>query len=52
MLQSVLSFVSSHAVVMSAAGVAVLDLIFAVNPAAASNGVLHYIYLKLGGKVA
>lgn len=30
--------------------IALLDFIFAVNPSAKSNGILHWIYLALGGK--
>ena len=30
--------------------VAVLDLVFALNPSWASNGLLHWVFLQLGGK--
>lgn len=30
--------------------IAILDFFFAINPGAKSNGILHWIYLALGGK--
>jgi hypothetical protein len=44
-----IQFIQAHAVVMSAAVVAILDLIFALIPSVASNGVAHWIYLTLKG---
>lgn len=44
------SYLASHpelVALAAGAGVAVLDLIFALNEKAASNGILHYLYLQL-----
>lgn len=30
--------------------VAVIDLLFAINPSLQSNGLLHWVFLQLGGK--
>ena len=45
-----IQFIQDHHGVISVAAVAVLDLVFAINPKATSNGVLHWVYLQLGGK--
>ena len=49
-MQNVIVFIQAHQAVLAAVGVSVLDLIFALNPNAASNGILHWIFLQLGGK--
>lgn len=49
-MQAVIDFVMAHVAVLSALGVAVLDLVFALNPNAESNGLLHAIYLYLKPK--
>lgn len=44
------SYLSSHpelVAMAAAAGVAVLDLVFALNEKANSNGLLHWVYLQL-----
>lgn len=46
-MQSIVDFVVNHAAVFAGLGVAVLDLIFAINPKADANGGLHWVYLKL-----
>lgn len=46
-MAAVLAWIVSHEVVLAAAVVAVLDLVFALNPNSASNGVLHWIYVQL-----
>lgn len=51
-MESIINFISSHAVVLAAAGVAVLDLIFALLPSVQSNGILHWVYVFLKGKSA
>ncbi len=46
-------FVDHQAVVLPAvAGLiaSILDLAFALSPKARANGVLHWVFLKLGGK--
>jgi len=48
-MQSVLDYISAHSAVMSAAAVGVLDLVFALNKSTESNGILHWIYVKLSG---
>lgn len=45
-----IQFVLAHQVVFAALGVAVLDLVFAINPKAESNGVLHWVFVALKGK--
>lgn len=42
-----IQFVSSHLGLLSTLVVAVMDLLFAVNSKAASNGILHWVYLQL-----
>lgn len=49
-MQAVIDFVLAHQLVLAAAVVGVLDLVFALNKDAEANGVLHYLYL-LGKKV-
>lgn len=49
-MQSVIDFVTAHLGLFGAVAVAVLDLVFALNPATATSGVLHWIYVKLSGK--
>lgn len=45
---AVYQWVLAHEAVVSGAAVAVLDLLFALSPSFASNGVLHWVYLQLG----
>lgn len=49
-MQSVITFVQAHQVVLAAGGIAFLDFLFAVNPSWKSSGVLHWVYIALGGK--
>ena len=46
-MQNVITWVVEHGTVLAALGVAVLDLVFAVNQKAESNGILHWISIKL-----
>lgn len=46
-MSSVLAWVVAHEVVLASAVVAVLDLVFALNPNSSSNGILHWIYVQL-----
>lgn len=48
-MQSVLDFVLAHEVLFSTLGIGILDLIFALNPAAAANGILHWVFNFLSG---
>jgi hypothetical protein len=41
----ILAWVMGHEVVLGAAVVAVLDLVFAMNSKSASNGALHFLYV-------
>lgn len=52
MLQQILAFATSHQVMLAGVGVAILDLIFALQPTIKSNGVAHWIYLKLQALVS
>ena len=49
-MSAVWSFIVAHQAVLSGLGVAVLDLVFALSPSASGSGLLHQIYLWLGGK--
>lgn len=54
-MQAVINFLLGHQAVLAGAIVAILDLVFALVPSAASNGILHWVYLqvaKLAGKSA
>lgn len=42
-----MAWILSHGVVLAGLGVAVLDLVFALNPSLEANGILHQIYLWL-----
>ena len=44
MLQNIINFIMVNKGAFAAAGVALLDLIFALNPAARANGLLHWVY--------
>lgn len=50
MIATIIAFITSHLAVFSAFGIALLDLLFALIPSWTSNGVLHWIYIQLGGK--
>lgn len=50
-MQVIIDFVLAHQVLLSSLVVAVLDLVFALNPNAnAPDGVLHAVYLFLKPK--
>lgn len=49
-MASIIAFVQEHKDFAGAALVALLDLIFALNKNAKSSGILHWIYVTLGGK--
>ena len=48
-MASIITFIQAHEVAMAMFGVAVLDFLFAINPMAESNGILHWIYTALKG---
>ena len=48
-MQAFLALVQANPAVFSGAAIAIVDLIFALNPAAKSNGLLHAIYVACGG---
>ena len=49
-MQGIIDFITSHQAIFLAFFVALLDFLFALVPAWKSNGILHWIYLLLGGK--
>lgn len=49
-MAAVISFIKDHMVIIAPAMIGVIDLIFAISPGLKSNGVLHFLYLQLGGK--
>lgn len=46
-MQDLISWVVNHQAVVAGLGVAMLDLVFALNPNSAANGALHYVYVQL-----
>lgn len=46
-MAAVIAWLSAHSAVLAGAVVAVLDLVFALSPSLAANGILHWIYLQL-----
>jgi len=48
MLQLIINFIMAHSSIVGTLGVAILDLIFAINPSAESNGILHWLFVQLG----
>lgn len=46
-MQALVSWIVGHQGVLAGAGVAVLDLVFALSPKIDSNGILHWVYLQL-----
>lgn len=48
-MSQVISFIVAHEAVLSGLGVAVLDLLFALNSNLSGNGILHQIYVSLKG---
>ena len=47
-MSAIFAFVSAHSAVLAGLGVAILDLLFALNPSLAGNGILHQILVSLG----
>lgn len=50
MIAQVWAFIQAHSVVLLAFGVAVIDFVWALAPSLKANGLLHALYLLLGGK--
>lgn len=48
-MSQIISFIVAHEAILAALGVAVLDLVFALNSNLQANGVLHQVYLWLKG---
>jgi hypothetical protein len=44
-MQDVMAFLTSHQGLVTGVVVAVLDLVFALSPKAAGNGLLHQVYV-------
>jgi hypothetical protein len=51
-MSQIVAFLVAHEAVLASLGVAVLDLLFALNPSLEANGVLHQVYLWIKGLVA
>lgn len=49
-MANIIAFVQAHQVVLAAAGVGILDLIIALIPSLAANGLVHALLLFLQGK--
>jgi hypothetical protein len=49
-MSAIITWLTSHQAVLFGFGVALLDFLFALVPSWKSNGILHWIYLTLGGK--
>lgn len=47
-MAGILAWIASHSSIVSGFAVAIIDLIFALNPKTQSSGILHYILLLLG----
>lgn len=54
-MNDLVNWAIEHQAVVAGVGVAILDLVFALNQSATSNGLLHWFYVKLkaisGGNV-
>lgn len=48
-MEALIQFVQGHEAILAAFGVAVIDLVFALVPSAASNGILHWVFVALSG---
>lgn len=48
-MEALIAWLTAHSAVVAGAVVAVLDLVFALVPGLAANGILHQIYLWLKG---
>jgi hypothetical protein len=46
-MQALIQWVLNHEAALGVAGVAVLDLIFALVPSWQSNGILHFVLVQL-----
>lgn len=46
MLSSIIAWFGAHSAVLGAAIVGLLDLVFALSPSLASNGILHFLMLQ------
>lgn len=49
-MSDIVAFIQAHSGALCALGIAVLDFVFAVNANAKSSGILHWVYVALGGK--
>lgn len=45
-MAQIISFILAHKELEAGIIIAILDLVFALNAKAASNGILHFVYLK------
>lgn len=51
-MSDVVTFIVAHEAVLAGLGVAILDLIFALNSNLAANGILHQVFVWLQGMSA
>lgn len=51
-MEAFIAWMTAHSAVMAGAIVGVLDLLFALVPALAANGILHQVYLWLKSLVS
>lgn len=49
-MQSVIQFFQDNQIMFASAGILILDFIFAIKPQWKTSGILHWIYVTLGGK--
>lgn len=45
-----IQFIQAHGAIFTGLGIALIDMLWAVNPSLKANGILHQIFLMLGGK--
>ncbi len=48
-MSQIIAFVVAHEAVLAGLLVAVLDLVFALSPSLEANGILHALFLWVGG---
>lgn len=46
-----ITWIQAHwGTILAPAVLAIVDLVWAINPSAKSNGLLHWVFLQVGGK--
>ncbi len=46
----VVNYIIGHKAIFAAFGVALIDFLWAINPNLKANGLIHSIFLSIGGK--